>query len=176
VPQVRKKGSTLESSSSTDHPRVLVGRLGKPNGLDGFLGIYTESENLSYLEPQSTVFIDDRTFIVRTLRQGKKGPQVALEGVTDRPGAERLRGKEVYAARRRQLQEGEFWPQDLIGLEVRPGGGEVVAVTHGAAQDRLIIQRRELRFEVPFVEELVPIVDLEEGFVEIVEVEGLSAL
>jgi 16S rRNA processing protein RimM len=82
----------------------------------------------------------------------------------------------VYAARRRQLNEGEFWPQDLIGLEVRPGGGEVVAVTHGAAQDRLIIQRDELRFEVPFVEELVPIVDLGEGFVEVVEVEGLSEL
>jgi ribosomal 30S subunit maturation factor RimM len=40
----------------------------------------------------------------------------------------------------------------------------------------LIIQRDELRFEVPFVEELVPIVDLGEGFVEVVEVEGLSEL
>jgi 16S rRNA processing protein RimM len=149
--------------------------LGKPNGLEGFLGLYTELENLSYLDPGSTVLIDDRAFTVRALRQGKKGPQVAFEGVDDRPSAERLRGKEVFAARRRQLEEGEFWPRDLIGLEVRPGGGEVVAVAHGAAQDRLIIQRQDLRFEVPFVEDLVPIVDLEEGFVEVVEVEGLNS-
>ena len=161
---------------ATNHPRVLVGRLGKPNGLEGFLGLYTELENLSSLEPPSTVFIDDRPFTVRALRQGKKGPQVAFEGVNDRPGAERLRGKEVFSPRRRQLEEGEFWPQDLVGLEVRPGGGVVVAVTHGAAQDRLIIQRQNIRFEVPFVEELVPIVDLDEGFVEVVEVEGLSSL
>jgi 16S rRNA processing protein RimM len=153
-----------------------VGRLGKPNGLEGFLGLYTESENLSYVEAQSKVFVEDRVYTVRALRQGKKGPQVAFEGVTNRPDAERLRGKEVFAPRRRHLEEGEFWPDDLIGLEVRPGGGEVVAINHGAAQDRLIVEREGRRFEVPFVEELVPIVDFEEGFVEVVEVEGLSSL
>jgi len=161
---------------ATDGPHVLVGRLGKPNGLEGFLGLYTESENLVYVEEESTVLIDDRAYAVRSLRQGKKGPQVAFEGVTDRPSAERLRGKEVFAARRRQLEEEEYWPRDLVGLEVRPGGGEVVAVTHGTAQDRLVIQRQGHRFEVPFVEELVPVVDLAERFVEVVEVEGLSSL
>lgn len=161
---------------ATDGPHVLVGRLGKPNGMEGFLGLYTESENLVYVEEQSTVLIDDRAYAVRALRQGKKGPQVAFEGVTDRPSAERLRGKDVFAAGRRQLEEGEYWPRDLVGLEVRPGGGEVVAVTHGTDQDRLVIQRQGHRFEVPFVEELVPVVDLAEGFVEVVEVEGLSSL
>ncbi|HEX6300756.1 MAG TPA: ribosome maturation factor RimM [Acidimicrobiia bacterium] len=153
----------------------MIGRLGKPSGLGGFLGLYTEPENLAYVEPRSVVLIDDRPYTVRAVRQGKKGPQVAFEGVTDRPDAERLRGKDVFAAERRPLGASEFWPQDLVGLEVRPGGGEVVEVTHGVAQDRLTIQREGIRFEVPFVEELVPTVDLEEGFVEVVEIEGLSS-
>lgn len=175
MPLAKKRGSTLGSSSSTDRAEVRVGRLGKPNGLEGFLGLYTETENLAYFEPRSTVYIDDRPYTVRAIRQGKKGPQVAFAGVTDRAGAEELRGNEVFAAGRRHLGAGEYWPQDLVGLEVRPGGGEVVAVTHGSAQDRLTIQREGIRFEVPFVEDLVPVVDLAEGFVEVAEIEGLSS-
>lgn len=153
----------------------MIGRLGKPSGLEGFLGLYTAPENLTYVEPRSVVLIDDRPYTVRAVRQGKKGPQVAFEGISDRPDAERLRGKDVLAAERRPLGASEFWPQELVGLEVRPGGGEVVEVTHGVAQDRLTIQREGIRFEVPFVEELVPTVDLEEGFVEVVEIDGLSS-
>jgi 16S rRNA processing protein RimM len=174
-PPAKKRGSTLGSSSSTEQPDVLVGRLGKPNGLEGFLGLYTEPENLRYFESESTVYVDDRAYTVRALRQGKKGPQVAFHGVTDRSGAEQLRGHDVWVSGHRELGEGEYWPGDLVGLQVRPGGGEVIAVTHGVSQDRLTVDRDGVRFEVPFVEELVPIVDLEHGFVEIVEIEGLSS-
>lgn len=153
----------------------MVGRLGKPNGLEGFLGLYTEPENLTYFEPDSAVYVDGRAYTVRALRQGKKGPQVAFHGVVDRRGAEHLRGHDVMVSERRQLGEGEYWPRDLVGLEVRPGGGVVIAVTHGVAQDRLTVDRGGIRFEVPFVAELVPIVDLERGYVEIVEIEGLSS-
>ncbi|HJS71944.1 MAG TPA: ribosome maturation factor RimM [Acidimicrobiia bacterium] len=170
---MRKRGSTLESNSSTDPYRV--GRLGKPNGLDGFLGLYADTEHLIHFAPGSVVSVDGDPHTVRELRHGKKGPQVAFEDVVDRPGAELLRGREVFVDERRTLGEGEFWPGDLVGLDVRPGGGTVVEVAHGAAQDRLVIERDGARFEVPFVGELVPVVDLDIGFVEVVEIEGLSS-
>lgn len=152
-----------------------MGRLGKPNGLDGFVGLYVDSADLIHFEVGSTVVVGNDELIVRSLRQGKKGPQVAFEQVTDRAGAETLRGQDVFVAARRRLGQDEFWPDDLVGLEVRPGGGEVVGVAHGAAQDRLIVSRDGATFEVPFVDELVPRVDLEAGWVEIAEIEGLSA-
>ncbi len=148
--------------------------MGKPNGLEGYIGLYAESEDLVHFEPGSEVYVGDRPQTVRDLRSGKKGPQLAFEGVTDRPGAEALRGNDVFVTERRQLDEGEFWPADLVGLEVRPGGGQVVAVAHGPAQDRLVIERDGSRFEVPFVAALVPVVDPQAGFVEVVEIEGLS--
>lgn len=119
--------------------------------------------------------IDDRLYTVRAIRRGKKGPQVAFEGVTDRESAQQLRGKDVIVSERRQLGEREYWPVDLVGLEVRPGGGRITAVSHGASQDRLVVEREGRHFEVPFVDELVPVVDTEAGFVEIVEIEGLSS-
>lgn len=148
--------------------------MGKPNGLDGFIGLYAEDDDLVYFEPGSAVFVGDLPQTVRDLRRGKKGPQVAFAAINNRHGAEELRGSDVFVIERRQLEEGEFWPGDLVGLEVRPGGGQVVAVAHGPAQDRLVIEREGSRFEIPFVEALVPVVDLEGGFVEIVEIEGLS--
>jgi 16S rRNA processing protein RimM len=49
----------------------------------------------------------------------------------------------------------------------------VVAVNHGPAQDRLVIERDGVRFEVPFVDPLVPVVDVEAGYIETNEIEGL---
>lgn len=49
----------------------------------------------------------------------------------------------------------------------------MVDVSFGPAQDRLVIEREGIRFEVPFVDELVPTVDLVEGFVEVVDLPGL---
>lgn len=112
--------------------------------------------------------------IVRELRRVDRGYQVAFEGIADRSSAEEIRSSDITVARRRQAEDGEFWPEDLIGLEVRPGGGTVVGLIHGPTQARLEIDREGSRFEVPFVTDLVPTVDLEGGFVEIVEIPGLT--
>lgn len=120
------------------------------------------------------MFVDDRKLSVRALRRGAKGHEVAFTDVVDREAAESIRGSEVFVAERRSLAEGEYWPDDLIGLDVRPGGGQVVDVVHGPAQDRLVVERDGRRFEVPFVDELVPVVDVDGGYVEVVEIEGLS--
>lgn len=153
---------------------VRAGRLGRPHGLDGFLGLYVDDSDLVYFDPGSTVFLDDEPHVVREIRRADKGYQVAFEGVTDRPGAESIRNLDVLVEQRRQLSEGEYWPEDLIGLEVRPGGGKVADVSVGAAQDRLVVDRHGSRFEVPFVDAFVPVVDIEGGFVEVAEIDGLT--
>ncbi len=181
---MKKRGSALGSSSSTDLPsegsptgqRYLVGRLGSPNGLEGFLGIYVSPDDLVQLEPGSEVEVAGRRHVVRALRSGKKGPQVAFEDVVDREGAALLKGLDVFVDERRALEDNEFWPDQLIGLSVVPGGGSVVGVITGGPQDRLVIERDSVRFEIPFVDDLVPAVDVDAGRVEIVEVEGLSSL
>lgn len=153
---------------------VRAGRLGRPHGLDGFLGLYVDDPDLVYFDPGSTVFLGDEPHVVREIRRADKGYQVAFEGVRDRPGAESIRNRDVLVEHRRQLSEGEYWPEDLIGLEVRPSGGEVVDVSVGAAQDRLVVDRHGSRFEVPFVDAFVPVVDIEGGFVEVAEIDGLT--
>lgn len=155
-----------------------MGRLGRPHGLDGFLGLYTDEADLIHFEPGSIVRVAGVPLTVREIRRGDKGPQVAFEGIPDRHRAEAIRGAEVAVERRRHLDPDEYWPADLVGLKVVSTEGAplgvVTGVVHGPAQDRLLVSG-ETDFEIPFVSDLVPEVDVEGGVVVIVALPGLSA-
>jgi 16S rRNA processing protein RimM len=153
--------------------------LGRPHGLDGFLGLYIEEEDIATLGPGSTVFMNDRPHVVRAVRRVDRGYQVAFEGIDDRFLAEEIRGLDVSLEQRRELTEGEFWPGDLIGLVVfdEEGNqlGTVQDVLFGPSQERLLIESEGgSTFEVPFVDDLVPVVDVAQGRLEIVTIPGLT--
>jgi 16S rRNA processing protein RimM len=58
---------------------------------------------------------------------------------------------------------------DETGAEI----GRVEGVLTGPGQDRLLVRKPAGVFEVPFVDALVPVVDLEKGRIEIVALPGL---
>jgi 16S rRNA processing protein RimM len=177
VPPATKRESLLGSSSSTEPERHVIGRLGRPHGLDGFLGVYVDEDDLVSLEPGSVVYVSDEPQTVRQVRRTDRGFQIAFRGVTNREGAEEIRGSIVAVAERRPLLEGEFWPEQLIGLVVLDDSGaevgKVERVLTGPGQDRLLVRGAAGVFEVPFVDPLVPVVDLEKGRIEIIAIPGL---
>lgn len=175
---VTKRASTLASNSSTEPERFLIGRLGRPHGLDGFLGLYIEEEDVDSVQPGSTVFLSDGPYVVRAIRRGDRGFQVAFDGVDNRAAADELRGSDIIVGERRQLTDGEFWPGDLTGLPVFDQDGQEVGVVRDVlfspGQDRLLIEgKADAIFEVPFVDDLVPVVDLAKGRIEVVVIPGL---
>jgi 16S rRNA processing protein RimM len=177
-PQETKRASTLASSSSTDPERFVIGRLGRPHGLDGYLGIYVDEEDTVSLQPGSTVYLEDRPHVVRAVRRVDRGFQVAFEAVGSREAADEIRGSVVSVDERRPLADYEFWPEDLVGLRVFDEAGREVGVVkrvvYGRGQDRLEISTGDdASFEVPFVDELVPVVDMGAGRIEINAIPGL---
>jgi len=180
-PRVRlgtKRASTLASNSSTDPERFVIGRLGRPHGLDGYLGIHVDEEDMVSLQPGSTVYLEDRPRVVRAVRRVDRGFQVAIEGVGSREAAEEIRGSVVSVDERRPLGDGEFWPEDLTGLSVFDESGAPVGIVErvvfGPGQDRLVIATDDgARFEVPFVDALVPVVDTGARRIEINSIPGL---
>ena len=86
---------------------------------------------------------------------------VGFEGIDNRGAAESLRGATVSVAfsDRAELEPGEWWFDDLIGLRAVDADGEplgdVTEVIEGA-QDRLVVLTPNGdRVEVPFVSDLV---------------------
>jgi 16S rRNA processing protein RimM len=177
VPPATKRESPLGSSSSTEPERHVIGKLGRPHGLDGFLGIYVDEDDVVSLEIGAVVYVGDESHTVREVRRADRGFQIAFEDVIDREGAEELRGSVIAVAERRPLLEGEFWPEQLVGLVVLDESGaevgRVESVLTGPGQDRLLVRGPAGVFEVPFVDPLVPVVDLEKGRIEIVAIPGL---
>jgi len=120
-----------------------------------------------------------RTLVVAaTSRYRDRGLIVRFEGVGDRDQAEALRGSilTVGADDRRLLDEGEFWPDDLVGLTaVSPEGrvlGVVTAVELGVGQHRIVVATPDGEdVLVPFVDDLVG--DPEDGRIEIHRPAGL---
>lgn len=142
-----------------------------------------DSDNPKRFDPGTRVRSDvpgHESLTVRHTRQSSQGGLiVGFESITDRAAAESLNGTELFidASERRPLDDGEYWPDDLIGLDVIVAGsvvGTIGRVELDTAQTRI-----EIRFpgggsaDVPFVAALVPVVDLDSGFVEVVDLKGL---
>ena len=118
-----------------------------------------------------------RVLEISSVRQGNQDCLlVAFAGVHERNAADALRGwvLEIPSAELPELEEGEFYPFDLAGLEARnPDGrvlGTVIELFDTPAQSVLSI-RLEGGGEalVPFLMEAVPTVDVAGGFVVVEE-------
>lgn len=167
-------------SSSTE--RILVGLIGKPYGLDGHVTVRVETDDPDrFALGAEFPGPDGSTLVVDDVRPAEKGIHLRFEGHHTRSAAEDLRGHEltIDPADRRQLAADEFWPDDLIGLNVVDTDGnalgDVVGFIEGHAQDRLEVATADgKRFEVPFVYDLVPGVDVEAGTVTVNAIPGLT--
>lgn len=161
---------------------MLVGLIGKPYGLDGHVTVRVETD-----DPERFVVGAEfpgpagEPLVVDDVRPADKGIHLRFRQHHTRTAAETLRGHEltIDAADRRPLEEDEFWPEELIGLEVidldGSSIGTVEGLVEGHAQARLVVSRADGgRFEVPFVHDLVPEVDREAGTVTLDPIPGLT--
>ncbi|MFI7584662.1 ribosome maturation factor RimM [Kocuria sp. M1N1S27] len=175
--------------------KVQVARVGKPHGIRGEVTVqlFTDAPEERFapgarllLEP-SAPLAPDGVVTVRRARWNKSVLVVALEQVHDRNGAETLRGARLFAEALDEDPESDEWYEhELVGLEVRTGAedgsGPRIGVVTGLrtlpVQDLLEIRLDEDRREavLPFVDEIVPVVDPEGGFVLVTPPPGLLEL
>lgn len=163
---------------------IEVGRIVRAHGVHGEVRIVSESDNPERFLPGSVLYARpvrsglirrEETRRVRLTIQAVRGeddfPIVRFEGVTDRGKAEALRGfvLEIEADQLPELEEDEFYPFDLEGLEVRhPEGlrmGQVAEVLDCPAHAVLVIDLEGGGQEmVPFVAAAIQVVDVRSGY------------
>lgn len=103
----------------------------------------------------------------------------AIEGVTTREAAEKLKGTKLFVPRDLlpEEEEDEYYHADLEGMDVRDDKGaslgRVVAVHDYGAGPFLEVQPPKGKtFMVPFKDEFVPVVDADAGFLTTLLPEG----
>jgi 16S rRNA processing protein RimM len=186
----------------TGEELLLVGRIVAAQGLKGELRVNPLSDFPERFTRPGRRWLrhrngPDREIQLLSGRQlpGKELYVVRLEGIHDRTAAEALVGHEllVPASERPKLAKGEFHLMDLVGLEVRlleasgnepgisPVIGTVTDLLH-AGNDLLEVQLSgsELapgrQLWIPFVQAIVPRVELSEGWIGITPPPGLLEL
>ena len=144
---------------------MIVGQIGKPHGTAGDVYVIRISDDPRRFEPGSVLRHEDgRTLVVEASRVHRDRFLVKFEESASRSDAETLRGTVYVAASEvRELDDDEFWENDVIGLDVVTVGGdlvgEVAAIIPGAAQDLIEVTTPRGARLVPFVKEIVTGID-----------------
>jgi len=144
-----------------DQPVTLAAIVGA-HGVTGEVRLKLFGEGVVALSRYSS--FNDGALTLRKLRDDNKGGAIArFAEVTDRNRAEALRGTALTVPRAAlpDLDEGEYYHTDLIGLPVVSTTGEalgrVIAVENYGASDVIEIERPDgKRFMVPMRVEAVP--------------------
>jgi 16S rRNA processing protein RimM len=162
---------------------TVVGVIGRPHGVRGEVAVELRTDEPERRFAPGEVLLEEggnRQLTVRSVRHHSGRLLVSFAELVDRAGAEAVRGMLLTAAvepDERPAEPDEFYDRHLIGLRATtPEGaevGRVRSVLHLPAQEVLEIETAAGPRLVPFVEALVPHVDLEAGSLTVVNLTGL---
>lgn len=167
----------------SDTVEVVVGVIGRAHGIRGEVAVELRTDEPDRrFAPGQQLRAEDSTrfFTVLSARNHAGGLLVRFDEVADRTTADTVRGTRLVAdvdMDERPVDVEEFYDRQLIGLVARTTDeadvGRVVAVLHLPHQDLLELDTVQGRRLIPFVQALVPEIDLEGGWLRIAAVPGL---
>jgi 16S rRNA processing protein RimM len=163
----------MTERAHTEDRKVCIGVIAGPHGVKGQVRLKSftaEPADVAAYGPVTDA-AGARAFRLEITGTARNLLIAQIDGVKDRNAAEALRGVELYIDRDRlpAAEEDEFYHADLIGLPVRTadGGafGTVVALANYGAGDVIEIRSVDGGTEIlPFTRDVVPEIDLENGF------------
>jgi 16S rRNA processing protein RimM len=169
---------------------VVVARIGKAHGLRGEVTVQVRTDApVERFVPGAGFGTEPApgrpspgSLVLRSVRDHNGVLLLGFEGIADRTAAESLRGVTLTADAAEAVAEQDAWYEaDLVGLAVLTTDGsrvgEVAALEQRPAQDLLVIALADGgHARVPFVRDLVPVVDVDGGRVVIDPPPGLLEL
>jgi 16S rRNA processing protein RimM len=160
---------------------VQVARIGKPHGIRGevTVQVLTDAPEERFTAGARLVVEPERLgpLTVRSARWNKEILLLGFDEVADRNSAEELRGAKLFVDSVEHEDEDAWYEHELVGLKALVGDeevGRVTALNTLPAQDQLVIEAASgEEILVPFVEQIVPEVDIDKGFVRLTPPPGL---
>ncbi len=162
--------------------RLQVARIGKPHGIRGEVTVQVLTDAPEDRFVPGTVFEVEHptitTLTVEGARWNKDILLLAFEELLDRNVAETIRGAKLFIDTEEVEDNSEGWYEhELVDLEARVEDkvvGKVRALRTNAAQDLLVVEATDgEEFFVPFVEDIVPEVNVEGGYIILTPPPGL---
>ena len=158
--------------------KILIGKLGKPHGIKGYVYFHYYGQDLSNLQIYENLQIQDHgSFKLDRVQQKANRLIIKLAGFNDRNLVENLRNKEVYINETDlpSLDEGEYYLYQLEGLVVKNLENRTLGMvkrTFGTKSNEvLVIESTEDSVDdeerlMPYVKpEVIKEINLDEGLI-----------
>jgi len=166
----QKAGSPPTGSQGDSEPAFLViGKLRRPHGVGGEMYLEILTDFPERIQAEVVLFVGEQhiPLKVRSCRPHQNNLLVAFEGFTDPQSIGQYRNALVYflASDRPNLEDGEFYHHQLIGLQALDEHGAdlgaVVDILETGANDVLVVLLPDgQEIMVPYTDEYVPTIDL----------------
>lgn len=156
----------------------LVGRIVGTHGIKGELKVKSDTSfdrfkkgNILYIEKEEKI-------VINSSRVHKGMHLITINGYTNINDVLGYVNKDIYVPHdRSELNDGEFYYEDIIGLNCYNSKGELIGSVcdlQEVPQGLLLeVKTDKKTILIPFVDEFVTNIDLEDKKIQIQEIEGL---
>lgn len=149
-----------------------IGQIVSTQGLKGEVRVYSYTDDIYRFDDLETFYLGkdlENKWIVEKVRYKGNMVIMKIKGINTVEEAEKLKNKFMYVSREegRELEEGEFFISDMIGIDVYTVDGQHVGVLDDvlqyAANDVYIIKGAENKeYMIPAMLKFVPTIDMSE--------------
>ena len=163
--------------------KIMIGKIVNVVGLKGEVKVYNYSDSDEIYSTTEAVYVGDDLVGIENVRLQKNMVILKLAGISDRDGAEAVRGKELFITESDlpELPEGQYYIRDLIGMTVKKENGEILGkvsdVLQNTAQDIFEVENADGRkILIPKVDQFVLEIDKAAGEIRVRLIEGMLDL
>ena len=160
-----------------------IGQIVSTQGLKGEVKVYTYTDDIYRYDDLEEFYLGkdlENTWKVEKVRYKGKMVIMKIKGIDTVEDAEKLKDKFMYVSREesRDLEEGEFFISDMIGIDVYTIDGEYIGildeVLQYAANDVYVVKGQENKeYLIPAIMKFVPTIDMEERKMIIDPIKGM---
>lgn len=180
--KISQKGESAGSFQHDEPAFLVVGKLHRPHGLNGEIVMSVHTDFPERLNTGTTVFIGDdhHPLIIRSCRRHKNSLLMSFNELNSPEEIGIFRNQYVYVITtdRPPLEEGEYYHHQLLGLRVIDQAGSSLGyideILETGANDVLVIRDEVGKdYYLPYVNEMILQINLEEGFLKVDPIPGI---
>lgn len=162
---------------------IEIGKITSPHGIKGEVKVYPLTDDPQRFLSLKNILINGEEYTIETVRIHKDMIILKIKNIEDRNNAEKLKDSYIKIMRENavQLDEGQFFIIDLIGLSVYENNnhlGILKDIIQSGSTDIYIINiaKDNKDIMVPAIKEYILNIDIEKNRIEVNIPKGLKEL
>ena len=159
---------------------IYIGRIVNTHGIKGEVRIISDFKYKEKIfKKGKKIYIGNELYeeIINTYRHHKIFDMITMKNITNINDVLKYKGKNIYTTREElNLKDSEYLEEDLIGLDVIVNNKKIGIVKNyikDKYQDKIIVNKNEKDYLVPFVYDIIEDINLKNHTITIKKLDGL---